>query len=78
MITGVGREAMTTSMKLQAFKYMEKKEGFFASPRFTVLCQMGKKKKRNGLSYSPSTGKAFCFQCKLFSPEDSAFFKSGF
>ena len=78
MITGVGREAMTALMKLQAFitPLMENKNDFFLKSTFYL--PNGEKKKRNRLCYSPSTGKAFCFQCKLFSPEHSAFSRSSF
>ena len=47
---------------------------FFCKSTFYCSLPNGKKKKRNWLT----TGKAFCLQCKLFSPEDSAFSKSGF
>ena len=81
MITGVGREAMTASMKLQAFITFQidgKQKRFFRKSTFYCSQPNGKKKKRNWLCYSPSTDKAFCFQCKLFSPEDSTFSRSGF
>ena len=51
---------------------------FFYKSTFHCSLLNGGKKKRNWLCYSLSTGKAFCFQCKLFSPEDSAFSRSGF
>ena len=55
-----------------------KQKRFFCKSTFYCSLPKGEKKKRNWLCYSPSTGKAFCFQCKLFSPEDSAFSRSGF
>ena len=55
-----------------------KQKIFFRKSTFYCSLPNGEKKKRNWLCYSPSTGKAFCFQCKLFSPEDSAFSRSGF
>lgn len=51
---------------------------YFCKSMFYCSLPKGEKKKRNWLCYSPSTGKAFCFQCKLFSPEDSAFSRCGF
>ena len=55
-----------------------KQKRYFCKSTFYCSLPNGEKKKRNWLCYSPSTGKAFCFQCKLFSPEDSAFSRSGF
>jgi hypothetical protein len=55
-----------------------KQNRYFCKSTFYCSLPNGEKKKRNWLCYSPSTGKAFCFQCKLFSPEDSAFSRSGF
>ena len=55
-----------------------KQKIFFRKSTFYCSLPNGEKKKRNWLCYSPSTGKAFCFQCKLFSPEDSAFFRGSF
>ena len=55
-----------------------KQKRFFCMSTFYCSLPNGEKKKRNWLCYSPSRGKAFCFQCKLFSPEDSAFSRSSF
>ena len=55
-----------------------KQKRFFCKSTFYCSLPNGEKKKRNWLCYSPSTGRAFCFQCKLFTPEDGAFSKSGF
>ena len=82
MITGVGREEITASMKLPAFitpfKLMENKKNIFSQVNILLFSAKWRKEKRNWLCYFPSTGKAFCFQCKLFSPEHSAFTRSGF
>ena len=55
-----------------------KQKRFFRKSMFYCSLPNGEKKKRNWFSYSPSTGKAYYFLCKLFSPEDSAFARSGF
>ena len=88
MITGVGREAMTASMKLQEFISIQidgKHKFFFYKSMFYFLqvhvllfSAKWREEEEKLLCYSPSTGKAFCFQCQLFLPEDSAFSRSGF
>ena len=81
VITGGGREVVTVSKKLQAlltlFKSMENKKDIFASPCFTVLCVMERRRKETASDIPQVQAKHFCFQCKLLSPEDCAFSRSG-
>ena len=81
MITGAGREAVTASMKLQAFilhsNRRKTKKIFLQVHILLFSAKWGKEEEKLALLF-PNTGKAFCFQCKLFSPEDSAFSRSGF
>ena len=80
MITGVGGEhCLNETANIRNSIQIDGKKKFFFY-KFTFYCSLlnWRKKKRNWLCYSPSTGKGFCFQCKLFSPEDSAFSRSGF
>ncbi|XP_013783012.1 uncharacterized protein LOC106467230 [Limulus polyphemus] len=64
---------------VKSIKYDGKHKCYFSKSMFYRSITNGEKI-RSRLCYSPSTGKAFCFNCKLFSnsSEDHAFSKYGF
>ena len=64
-----------TASTVNAIQIDGKQKRYLCKSMFYCSLPNGEKKKRNWLCYSPSTGKSLCLQCKLFSPQDSAFSK---
>ena len=74
---GSGACLNDTASIVNAIQIDGKQKRYFWKSMFYSSLPNGENKKRNWLGYSPSTSKAFCFQSKLLSSEDSALSRSG-
>lgn len=62
----------------KSIQYDGKQKRYFSKSLFYRSFSNGEKKTRSWLCYSPTTGKVFCFNCKLLSDDVNAFSMHGF